>query len=135
MSRRFSTGRLAQASARHPWRVVSAWVAALVAAAVCVAALMGGALTTDDDSTGTPESKRADALIEQLRQAPVAVDPGRPSSRAGRTDVPVRLARSLVVSARASLPTGERREILAARKSDPSGHVLWSWTTARRRSG
>jgi uncharacterized membrane protein YdfJ with MMPL/SSD domain len=65
MARRFSTEGLARASARHPWRVLGAWIGGLLAAAACVAVLMGGALTTDDDFTGTPESKRADALIER----------------------------------------------------------------------
>src|SRR4030095_10346485 len=65
MARRFSTEGLARASARHPRRVLGAWIGGLLAAAACVAVLMGGALTTDDDFTGTPESKRADALIER----------------------------------------------------------------------
>jgi putative drug exporter of the RND superfamily len=65
MNRRFSTEGLARASARHPWRVIGAWVAGLLAAGLSIAALMGGALTMDDDFTGNPESKRADALIEQ----------------------------------------------------------------------
>jgi uncharacterized membrane protein YdfJ with MMPL/SSD domain len=44
MARRFSTERLARASARHPWCVLCAWAAGLLAAALSVAALMGGAL-------------------------------------------------------------------------------------------
>ena len=63
MTRRFSTERLARASARHPWRTIGAWAVALLVAVVCVGALLGGALTTDDDFTNTPESKQADALI------------------------------------------------------------------------
>jgi putative drug exporter of the RND superfamily len=65
MARRFSTERMARASARHPWRVIGAWVAGLLAAGLSVAALMGGALTMDDDFTNNPESKRAEALIER----------------------------------------------------------------------
>jgi uncharacterized membrane protein YdfJ with MMPL/SSD domain len=63
MNRRFSTERLARVSARHPWRTIAAWAAAMLVAVVCVGALLGGALTTDDDFTNTPESKQADALI------------------------------------------------------------------------
>ena len=64
MARRFSTEGLARASARHPWRTIGTWVAGLLAAGLSVAALMGSALTMDDDFTNNPESKRAEALIE-----------------------------------------------------------------------
>jgi putative drug exporter of the RND superfamily len=77
MTWRFSTEGLARASARHPGRVVGAWVAGLLLAVVSMGALLGGALTMDDDFTGNPESKRADALIERSfdgRQADLEAD-------------------------------------------------------------
>ena len=59
------TGRLARASARRPKRVLALWLVALVTAAVAIAALLGGALTGDDDFTGMPESRQAQAQLDQ----------------------------------------------------------------------
>ncbi|MBA2356848.1 MAG: hypothetical protein H0V84_00290, partial [Actinobacteria bacterium] len=42
---RISTASLARASARHPWRTVSAWGLAFVAAAALVAVFLPSALT------------------------------------------------------------------------------------------
>lgn len=55
----FSTQGLAVASARHPWRVVVAWALTSVAAMVAIAALLGGALTTDGEPTNDPQSLAA----------------------------------------------------------------------------
>jgi RND superfamily putative drug exporter len=50
-------------SARHPWRVVGAWVAAVVVGVVAIGALLGGSLTTEGNPTNNPQSERAkDAL-------------------------------------------------------------------------
>src|SRR5262245_44256640 len=50
-------------SARHPWRTIAAWVAAVVVAGVAIGALLGGALTTEGNPTNNPQSERAkDAL-------------------------------------------------------------------------
>src|SRR5215813_1001963 len=50
-------------SARHPWRTVGAWLAAVVLAVVAIGALLGGALTTEGNPTNNPQSERAgDAL-------------------------------------------------------------------------
>jgi uncharacterized membrane protein YdfJ with MMPL/SSD domain len=51
--------RLALASARHPWRTVGAWVAAIVVAVVVIGALLGGALTTEGNPTNDPQSQQA----------------------------------------------------------------------------
>jgi putative drug exporter of the RND superfamily len=54
---------LVSASARHPWRTVGAWLAAVVVAGVAIATLLGGALTTEGHPTNDPQSQRAkDAL-------------------------------------------------------------------------
>ncbi len=60
----FSTGRLAVASARHPWRTIVAWIAVFVAAVVAIVSLLGGNLTTDGAPTNNPESERALAAQE-----------------------------------------------------------------------
>ncbi len=51
---------IALASARHPWRTVGAWVAAMVVAIVAIVALLGGALTTEGNPTNNPQSQRAE---------------------------------------------------------------------------
>jgi uncharacterized membrane protein YdfJ with MMPL/SSD domain len=59
------TERLARASAEHPWRAITAWLLAVVVSIVVVAAFLGSALTTDIEPTNNPESKHAEALIEE----------------------------------------------------------------------
>src|SRR6266545_7101038 len=56
---KLSTQALASTSARHPWRTIGAWVAAMVIAIVAVGALLGGALTTEGKPTNNPQSLRA----------------------------------------------------------------------------
>jgi uncharacterized membrane protein YdfJ with MMPL/SSD domain len=52
-------------SARHPWRTIGLWVAAVVVAVFAIATLLGGALTTEGNPTNDPQSQRAkDALAE-----------------------------------------------------------------------
>jgi putative drug exporter of the RND superfamily len=76
----FSTGPIAAASARHPWRVLGAWTTAVVLAIVVIAVFLGGSLTAEGALTNIPESDRAD-------KAQLAAFPLDPSS-AG-TDVVV----------------------------------------------
>jgi RND superfamily putative drug exporter len=59
------TERLARVSSRHPWRVVAAWVTAIVVALALVAAFFPGNLTTTGHVTGHPESERAEAAFYQ----------------------------------------------------------------------
>ena len=62
---KLSTQALATMSARHPWRTIGAWVAAVVVAAFSIVALLGGALTTEGNPTNNPQSQRAeDALFK-----------------------------------------------------------------------
>jgi hypothetical protein len=42
-----STGSLAAACARHPWRTIAAWIVLTVLAVVSIATLLGGSLTTE----------------------------------------------------------------------------------------
>jgi RND superfamily putative drug exporter len=56
---------IAMMSARHPWRTIVAWIAVVLAGAVAVGSLLGGALTTEGNPTNNPQSARAaDALDE-----------------------------------------------------------------------
>jgi RND superfamily putative drug exporter len=69
-----STQALAAASARHPWRTVGAWIVASLVALVAIAALLGGALTTDGEPTNDPQSVRArDALLKAFPPRPGTV--------------------------------------------------------------
>jgi uncharacterized membrane protein YdfJ with MMPL/SSD domain len=57
---RISTGSLAAAGARHPWRTISAWIAVTALAVAVVVGFLGGSLTTEGAPTNNPESERAD---------------------------------------------------------------------------
>jgi putative drug exporter of the RND superfamily len=65
------TGRLAAASAAHPWRVLGAWTAVAVLAVVVIVTFLGGSLTTEGAPTNNPESERA----EDARLAAFPSDP------------------------------------------------------------
>jgi putative drug exporter of the RND superfamily len=62
---KLSTRTLVMMSARHPWRTVTAWVVAVVVAGVAVAALLGGALTTEGNPTNNPQSEQAKHVLSQ----------------------------------------------------------------------
>jgi uncharacterized membrane protein YdfJ with MMPL/SSD domain len=65
---RLSTDSLARASARHPWRVVGAWLVAVVLSLGLVATLLGDVLTSEGDVTSETDSKRAEELrFERFR--------------------------------------------------------------------
>ena len=65
MARRLSPEGLSTASARHPVRTLLVWVVALVAAFMASSALLGDALTGDAELTNSPESVRAQQLVEE----------------------------------------------------------------------
>jgi uncharacterized membrane protein YdfJ with MMPL/SSD domain len=68
-----STGSIAAASARHPWRTIGAWIVLTVLALVAIATLLGGSLTTEGSPTNDPESERAE-------DAQLAAFPSDPST-------------------------------------------------------
>jgi uncharacterized membrane protein YdfJ with MMPL/SSD domain len=70
----FSTERLARASARHPRRVIGAWLVAILLAAGAIGALLGDALTANGEVTAQTESKRAYSLIDKRLPHPQYVD-------------------------------------------------------------
>jgi uncharacterized membrane protein YdfJ with MMPL/SSD domain len=59
------TERMTIWSSRRPWRTVGAWAVALVAAIAITAALLGDALSGDEEVTSATESRRADELQAQ----------------------------------------------------------------------
>jgi uncharacterized membrane protein YdfJ with MMPL/SSD domain len=59
------TRRLAAASARHPWRTVSAWIAAVLVAVGLIVFFLGDALTGEAEQLNNPESQQAYDLIEE----------------------------------------------------------------------
>jgi RND superfamily putative drug exporter len=68
-----STGSLAAACARQPWRTIAAWIVLTVLAVVSIATLLGGSLTTEGSPTGSPESERAnDARLAAFPSDPVS---------------------------------------------------------------
>lgn len=59
------TRRLAHLCARHPWRTVVAWLAAVVIAMVAAGAFLADGLTTDQTLTNGADSVRALALTDE----------------------------------------------------------------------
>jgi putative drug exporter of the RND superfamily len=59
---RLSTEALARACARHPWRTVGVWLAAVVVSLGLVATLLGDVLTSEGEVTSATDSKRAEEL-------------------------------------------------------------------------
>jgi uncharacterized membrane protein YdfJ with MMPL/SSD domain len=59
------TERLARASTRRRWLVISCWLLAVLASAAAIGGLLGSALTTDDDFTGRPEAQRAEQVLKR----------------------------------------------------------------------
>jgi uncharacterized membrane protein YdfJ with MMPL/SSD domain len=62
---KLSTQAIAMMSARHPWRTIAAWIAVVLAGAVAVGSLLGGALTTEGNPTNNPESTRAADVLDE----------------------------------------------------------------------
>src|SRR5262250_207045 len=91
------------ASARHPWRTIGAWIAAIVIALVAIAALLGGALTTEGNPTNNPQSQRAKDVLAQAFP---------PSAGAAFTDIVV------VRSSRYSVEAPQFRALVGGLVSD-----------------
>jgi uncharacterized membrane protein YdfJ with MMPL/SSD domain len=65
------TRRLATAAARHPWRTVGAWIAAVVVSFGLIVFFLGDALTGEAEQLNNPESEQAyEILGERLPQQP-----------------------------------------------------------------
>ncbi len=61
------TERLARSAARHPWRWIGAWIAAIVLSFLLVGTLLGDGLTTDATVTNNPESVQADRAMHRMQ--------------------------------------------------------------------
>jgi uncharacterized membrane protein YdfJ with MMPL/SSD domain len=59
------TQRVALMSARHPWRTIGLWLAAVVVAVFAIVTLLGGALTTEGEPTNNPQSQRAEDAVDE----------------------------------------------------------------------
>jgi uncharacterized membrane protein YdfJ with MMPL/SSD domain len=69
------TERVARASSRHPWRVIAAWIVALVASVFLIGMFLEDALTADVEITSQTESNRAYQLLsEGFRPTPQEVE-------------------------------------------------------------
>lgn len=66
--RRALAERVGTASARHPWRTVGIWAAAVLVSLVLAATVLGG-LTSDGHVVGATPSSRAQALYDQVNPA------------------------------------------------------------------
>ena len=62
---KLSTQAVTMMSARHPWRTVGVWVAAVVVGVVAIMVFLGGSLTTEGNPTNNPQSERAKAAVDE----------------------------------------------------------------------
>ena len=67
---RLNPETMARASSLRPWRVVIGWAVLIVLAGVASSMFLEDALTTDFDFTDDPESKRAEAVLEDRLRGP-----------------------------------------------------------------
>ncbi|MEW6060080.1 MAG: MMPL family transporter [Actinomycetota bacterium] len=61
---RLNPESLAQASSRHPWRTIGAWLLLIAAMGVVSALLLGGVLSNEVAFTNEPESEKAQKVID-----------------------------------------------------------------------
>src|SRR5688500_18895962 len=69
-----STKGLAQTAARHPWRVIAAWIVGLVGSFVLIGALLPTAVTNEATVTSKPESERGAVLLEERLRGPEPIN-------------------------------------------------------------
>ncbi|GBD14239.1 Heme uptake protein MmpL11 [bacterium HR25] len=74
MTLRISTGGLARASARRPWTVLALWLVVLLLAGLLAATALDSALTSEASFTNSPESQRAEELLEERLRGPQPVN-------------------------------------------------------------
>ena len=134
------TERLARASSAHPWRILAAWVAAVVVSAGLVGALLGDVLTGEARLTNDPESYRASDLVDErlppdlndFTEVVVVRSSERTVGDARFREVVESVAAELEGIPGVSVPRGERPPVSADRKAtlipirmwpDPEGTV------------
>src|SRR5262245_59856587 len=67
----FSPQDLARSSARHPWKVVAAWLVVLVVSFGLISNLLADGLTTEADITSSPDAKVGQQLLEDRLRGPM----------------------------------------------------------------
>jgi RND superfamily putative drug exporter len=70
MASMLSPQNLANASARHPWRVVALWIVGFVVSFVLVGQFLNDALTTEARVTNNPDSAVGEKLLENRLRGP-----------------------------------------------------------------
>ncbi|MHB8858601.1 MAG: MMPL family transporter [Thermoleophilia bacterium] len=70
LSSKISTGRLAGACARHPWRTIGIWLVIAVLAAFAMSRLLSSAVTTEIKFTRPIESQQAYQMISDRLKGP-----------------------------------------------------------------
>ncbi|MBE0429058.1 MAG: MMPL family transporter [Thermoleophilia bacterium] len=70
LKRIISTGSLARACARRPWRTIAVWTLVSGIAVASVAFLLGSALTVEYEFTRDPESERGIRMLEERLRGP-----------------------------------------------------------------
>jgi RND superfamily putative drug exporter len=66
-----SRGPISSAAARHPWRTIGAWLAAIVVSVLLIVFFLGDALTGEAEQLNNPESEQAyDLMDERLSFVP-----------------------------------------------------------------
>src|SRR5258705_10078313 len=79
---------LARASSHHPWRVIVTWIVVFVAMGTASGILLGDVLTNDIAFTNSPESIKAQDVIDQKfseKQAGVSTEYVIVQSDSGQT--------------------------------------------------
>src|SRR5690349_24951745 len=102
------TERWARSAAMRPKRTLAAWIAALIVGGAFGMALLSGALTTEGNLTGSPDSKQATDLVKQRirREEPLRDMVTVHSARTTATDPRFRALVNRLHQQLASLGTG-----------------------------
>jgi uncharacterized membrane protein YdfJ with MMPL/SSD domain len=106
MRTRNITERLARWSARRRRLVLGGWALAVVAAAIAIAALLGSALTTEDDFTGRPESQRAEQVLHAAF-APRHAPDGAAAARTPAAEGEFHADEAVIVTSQRGLTTSD----------------------------
>ncbi len=67
---KLSTESLARASATHPWRTVGIWLSVVAVSMFIAGTMLNDGLTTEFAYSSNPDSKKADALLEDRLRGP-----------------------------------------------------------------
>ena len=74
MASKLSTESMSRRCAHHPWVTIVIWILIIAIGGTLAFSLLGDALTSEMEFTNSPESKRADDLLEESFPQATAVD-------------------------------------------------------------